>query len=124
MAGLKEAFRNAAAAAFAAADDVKEEVVLRVKASSNPSYTPSSDTISDSYTDYTVNAIPSGYDSREVNGRTILDTDEKIKILVADITNITPKRTDQIVRDSVVWEIENVHKDPADAVWTLQVRKP
>lgn len=124
MAGLKEAFKNAAAAAFAAADDVKEEVTLRVKASANPAYNPTTDSVTDTYTDYDVNAIPSGYDSREVNNQTILDTDEKVKILVDDISNVTPKRNDQVVRDSVTWEVIHVHKDPADAVWTLQIRKP
>lgn len=124
MAGLKEAFKNAAAAAFAAAGDVKEEVTLRIKASSNPTYNPTTDSITDSYTDYTVNIIPSGYDSREINNQTILDTDEKAKILVDDIANITPKRNDQVVRNSVVWEIVSTHKDPADAVWTLQIRRP
>jgi hypothetical protein len=123
MPGLKEAFRNAAAAAFAAADDIKESAVLRSKTNSNPEYDPATDTVSDAYTDYTVNIIPSGYNSREVDGQTILATDEKAKILVADLT-VDPKRNDQLVRDSVVWEVENVHKDPADAVWTLQIRRP
>jgi hypothetical protein len=123
MAGLKEAFKSAAAAAFAAADDVKESVTLRSKASSNPTYNPTTDAVTDSYTDYTVNIIPSGYDSREINNQTILDTDEKVKILVADLS-ITPKRNDQVIRNSVTWEVVSVHKDPADAVWTLQIRRP
>jgi hypothetical protein len=123
MPGLKEAFKNAAAAAFAAADDVKESVVLRSKASSNPTYNPTTDAVTDSYTDYTVNSIPSGYDTREINNQTILDTDEKVKILVADLS-VTPKRNDLVVRDSVIWEVISVHKDPADAVWTLQIRRP
>jgi hypothetical protein len=123
MAGLKEAFRNAAAAAFAAADDIKEVAVLRSKTNSNPNYDPVTDTVSDAYTDYTVDILPSGYNSREVDGQTVLITDEKAKILVTDIS-VDPKRNDQIVRDSVKWEIINVHKDAADAVWTLQIRRP
>jgi hypothetical protein len=123
--GIKEAFKAAAEAAFDAAGNVKESVVLRSKASSNPSYNPTSDSITDSYTDYTVNALPSGYNSREVNGDTILDTDEKLQILVEDLENVTPKRNDLVLRgDSVRWEVIHVHKDAADALWTLQVRKP
>lgn len=124
MAGLQEAFQKAAAAAFTAAGNVKESVTVRIKSSSNPAYNPSTDSVTDSYTDYTVNALPSGYDTKEIDGRTILNTDEKLMILVEDLPSITPKRNDQIIRDSVTWEIESVHKDPADALWTLQIRKP
>jgi hypothetical protein len=123
MAGLKEAFQKAAEAAFAAAGNVKETVTLRNKINSNPTYNPTTDVISDSYQDYPVAAIASGYDSREINNTTILDTDEKIKILVSSLS-VDPKRNDQIIRDSVKWEIKNVHKDPANAIWTLQIRRP
>jgi hypothetical protein len=123
MPGLQEAFRNAAAAAFAAVGDIKEMAVFRSKTNSNPVFDPATDTISDAYSDQSVNIVPSGYDSREVDGQTVLITDEKAKILVADLT-VDPKRNDQIVRNSVVWEVINIHKDPANAVWTLQIRRP
>lgn len=123
MPGLQEAFKNAAAAAFAAAGDTKESVILRSKTNANPTYDPVTDTVSDAYTSYTVDSVPSGYNSHEADGQTVLITDEKIKILVDDLA-VDPKMNDLLVRDSVVWEIINVHKDPANAVWTLQVRRP
>ena len=123
MAGLQEAFRNAAAAAFAAVGDIKETAIFRSKTNANPVFNPTTDTISDAYSDYSVNIVPSGYNSKEADGHTVLITDEKAKILVDDLS-VDPKRNDQLVRNSVVWEVVNIHKDPADAVWTLQIRRP
>jgi hypothetical protein len=123
MAGLQEAFRSAAAAAFSAAGDIKESATFRSKTNMNPVYDPVTDTETQSYTDYSTSMVPSGYDSREIDGINILDTDERVKILVEELTPI-PKRNDQIIRSSIKWEIINIHKDPANAVWTLQIRKP
>lgn len=123
MAGLQEAFQAAAAAAFSAAGNVKETVTLRKKTDASPVYDPVTDIITDPHTDYSVSAIPSGYDSNEVDGVVILDTDEKLKILVSALA-VSPAKGDLIFRSSVRWEIIGIHKDPADAVWTLQIRRP
>lgn len=121
--GLKEAFKAAAQTAFTAASNVKKTVTYRSKSSTNPTYTPSSATVSDSYSEYSIQVICEDYNSREIDNQTVLSTDLKVLIPV-DNVNFTPKINDTIVIDDIVWEIIGIHKDPADALYTFHSRKP
>ena len=134
--GLKEAFQQAAKAAFAAAGTIKEEVTLRCYSGKNSTYTPSTNTISNPYRQHrNIQMIFTDYNIKEVDGQTVLATDIKAKCLVNDLDDIpaTPKMNDEIIRieydsdknpSDVVWNIINLGKDAADAVWTFQIRRP
>jgi hypothetical protein len=126
--GMKEAFKAAAQTAFSAAGNVKKSVTYRSKSNKNPTYTPSTNTVTDRYTDYTVNMIFESYISREIDNRTVLATDQKALIPVDNLTP-TPKINDEVIVDKgetteVNWDIVHIHKDPADALYTFQIRKP
>lgn len=132
-AGLKEAFKKAAAAAFQAAGNVKETISYRSKQDDNPTFNPSTNVVSDPYTLYeNLEVILTQYSVREVDGDSIQLTDLKCMLLCDDIEFI-PKAHDVIVRiethndgssKDVVWEILTLQKDAADAVWTFQLRRP
>ena len=122
--GLKNAFQKAAIAAFNAAGDIKTSITYRSKTNSNPSFNPSTGVITDPYTDYTdIKFIFLKYESREIDGKSILKNDMKGIIPVLNLTP-TPKRDDQIILNSVLWNVIAYEKDPADALWEIQFRKP
>jgi len=122
--GLKEAFQNAAVAAFNAAGNIKTSVTYRSKTNINPSFEPSTGTITDSYTDYTdVEFIFLKYEVKEIDGKSILRNDRKAIIPVTNLTP-TPKRDDIILLSSIPWNVVEFNTDPADALWEFQLRKP
>ena len=131
--GLKAAFKQAAAAAFNAAGNVKESVTIRSKQQDNTAFNPTTNTVTDPYDIYeNIDMILTNYMQQEVDGDSILTTDLKAMCLVDDLDFI-PKMQDVVVREEVhndgsysyvVWEIIFVKKDAADAVWTFQLRRP
>lgn len=125
MPSLKGAFRKGALAAFNAAGDIKETVTYRSKANRNPTYTPSSNTVSDSYSDYDVLMVFGSFKSREIDGQTVLSTDQWGMCRYEELydSGITPKINDTIVRSSTTWEIIDI-MNLADVVYKFHLRKP
>jgi len=123
MADLQQAFKKAAQTAFNAVGTVKNTVTYRSKTNKNPTYTPGTNAVSDAYTDYEIDIVREDYRSREIDNRLVLVTDIKAIIPVDNMT-VTPKINDVIVIDEVTWEVVDIHKDPADALYTFQLRRP
>lgn len=120
---MKAAFQKAAEKAFAAAGDLRTTVTYRSKNSGSATYTPSTGAVSDSYSSYTIKVILADYTITERDGKTVLSTDRKAIIPVSKLTP-TPKTNDIIVIDDVSWDVVGYKKDPADALYTIQIRKP
>lgn len=118
--GLKEAFKAAVQTAFNAVGNVKISIVY----TSNPpsSYDPSTGVTTPNTTDYSMtNVIREDYEAEEIDGLAIQTNDVKLLIPVDDLTPI-PQIDDYVTMDSKQWNVVNKHKDPADALWTLQIR--
>jgi len=132
---IKDAFKKAAAAVFTAAGDIKEPITFRSKQNSNPTYTPSSNTVTDPYRDYqNIDMIFTRYSKEEINDQTILNTDVKAQCLYDDIVDFfIPKISDTVIRteknndgseSEIQWDVVHTFKDAANAVWTFQLRRP
>lgn len=128
--GMKGAFKAAARAAFAAAGDIVTTVTYI--SNNGSSYDTSTGSVTPSTTSYTgIDAIPDSYSTREITNqpdisrsgnRAILPDDKKLYILVDDLTP-TPKENDTVILSSENWTVIGKYKDPADALWQLQIRK-
>lgn len=124
--GLKEAFKKAAVAAFTAAGDLKEDVIYRSKTTGSAAYTPGTGVVADPYTDYSVEMLFTNYKTEQIDGKAIMPTDEMGMIPVDNITPV-PKLNDLIVRtdvngDEYTCEVQGNEKDPAQALYVIQVR--
>jgi len=80
--GLQDAFKKAAIAAFTAADDLVTSVSYRSKTAASATYDPTTGAVTSAYTDYTVSMIFARYENKQIDGNTILTTDEKALIPV------------------------------------------
>lgn len=129
--GIREAFAKAALAAYNAAGDTKESVILRSKDSRNPSYNTSTGAVTDSYVDYPVEMLITGFNENEKNNSAIVPGMVKAQI-PPSMLKVAPKINDQVIRktddpameDTEVWEIVYKHKDPAHALWTFHLKRP
>jgi hypothetical protein len=122
--GMRDAFKNAAQAAFIAAGDIREDVVYRSKTNASSSYNPVTGLVTDAYTDHSVKMIINFSESKQNDGRAILALDCDCMIPVDNLTP-TPILHDQILRnsDTEIWDIIWFKTDPAKALWTFQIRK-
>jgi hypothetical protein len=118
--GLKEAFQKAAITAFNAAGNVKVSAVY--SRNPDPTYNTSTGVVTEDPTEYSVNAIRDEYKFDDVDGVNIKPEDIKLLILNSELS-IIPKEKDFITISSTRWNVVNWNIDPADAVWTIQVRK-
>jgi len=125
--GLKEAFKKAAVAAFNAAGNLKEDVTYRSKTSGSAAYTPSTGTVADPYTDYSVEMLFTEFEQTQIDGQVILPTDEMAMIPVDNLTPV-PKLNDLIVRvdengSNYTCEVQGPYqKDAARALYVLHTR--
>jgi len=118
--GLKEAFQKAAAAAFNAAGNVK--IAITYSSVPNPTYVPATGVVTEAETDYSVNAIREEYKSKEIDNVNIKPKDIKFLILYEDLTIILSTK-DYVTIGATRWNVVDWEIDPADALWTIQVRQ-
>jgi len=119
--GLKEAFKAAVQTAFNAAGNVK--ISITYTSNPPPVYDPSTGVATPNTTDYSLtNVIREDYEAMEIDGLAIQENDAKLLIPVDDLTP-NPKIDDYVTMDSQQWNVVNKYKDPADALWTLQIRQ-
>jgi len=87
-------------------------------------YSPSAGEVSESInsTQSSVYVIFTGYKIKDVDGSMIHINDQKAIIPTLDLTAV-PSDLDYLTVGSVRWDVQNVKTDPANATWTLQVRK-
>lgn len=120
---LQSAFKAAAQTAFTVADSVLETVTYRSKTNASADYDPVDGEVdTDAYTAYSVKMLIDQNTQRQIDGQAILAHDDFLLIPVDNLTP-TPKLHDQIIRDSEVWDIVYFETDPAQALWTFQVRR-
>ena len=120
--GLQEVFKAAAQMAFEVSGNIKTSVTY-THVTANASYNPATGAVSTSATNYTVSVIFDEYESEDVDGVTILNTDQIAMIPVENLP-IIPSNHDYMEADSKRWNVVNKKVDPANALWILQTRKP
>ena len=121
--GMQEAFKKAAQTAFVVAGNIKETVSYRSKTNASATYDPTEGTVTDAYTDYSVSMIINKARSTQNDNRVILENDDEAMIPVDNLTP-TPKLHDVIIRNTTeVWDIVWFRTDPAQALWTFQLRR-
>jgi len=121
--GMREAFKKAAQTAFVAAGNIKESVSYRSKTGASATYDPVEGEVTDAYTDYSVSMIINKSRATQKDNRVIFENDDDAMIPVDNLTP-TPKLHDQIIRNTTeVWDIVWFKTDPAQALWTFQIRK-
>lgn len=119
---LKAALASAAAAAFAAADDIPDAVLLRrtIPGIYNPA---TGKTGPATVTDYPAQAVMGSYKQNEINGTSILTTDRRATLRQAEVAAAgTVITSDKLVLAGVAKTIVNVQQDAAGVLWVLQVR--
>lgn len=89
----------------------------------NPTYDPTTRTVTSSTTDYSVNMLLSNYHQTEVDNVSIMGTDRKASIPQNDLTP-TPNLKCTVTINDIVHEIIDIGKDVADTLWIFQLRKP
>ena len=110
---------NAVATGFALTNAPQDIVVRRTVPGG---YDPATgQTTPASSTDYACTAIVTGYDQRDIDGSTILATDQRVVIQQAELS-VTPTTSDKAVIGGRVLEIVNVGSDAVGATWRIQVR--
>ena len=118
--GLKEAFQKAAEAAFNAAGNVKTSIVY--SSNPNPVYNTGTGVVTESATNYTVNAIREDYKFNDVDNINIKPEDIKLLVLYSELSILLAEK-DYVTMNATRWNVVNWQLDPADAVWTIQVRQ-
>jgi len=123
--GLRDTISKATQTAFVATGDIPVDVVYYQPASSV--YDVSSGTASAGVSTYLFSMIFTSFKSREIDGEHILATDQKGLAAQANVSTI-PQADDwlMVVENgvSVRYDVVAKGKDPADAHWALQLRKP
>jgi hypothetical protein len=124
--GLRDTVKAAVATAFTAAGDIPETATYRRYHSQDPAYQPQEGYVFRPKTDYSLQMIFTRFKEKEVDNKAVLMTDMKCIIQAASFTDesITPKLTDQIIKDSEIWEMENLYLDPTESVYIFQLRRP
>jgi hypothetical protein len=121
--GLRSTLAKAVGSAFIAVGDIAESGTYRRTASV---YNTSTGTNVITNTDYIIDKVVwTKFDNFEIDRISILGSDVKVLFQTSKLS-ITPNiATDQMVRaDGKIYNILRVSKDPAGAVYTLQLRSP
>ena len=121
--GLKETIQSAVNKGFGSLSTMRETVILK-SSNDNPTYSPTAQTISFDEDDVEVVGLFARYNIREIDGQVVKRFDQKFIAPQANFGGVSPQSIDRLIRaDGTEWSIINVSKDPADAVWVLQVRQ-
>ena len=119
--GLKATIQNAVASALGGLDDMYEDAIYIMTTSV---YNPATSENVKQDLGVEVKGVKVNYARREVDG-TVIQADD-FKFLIPNkwlVANVVPKTTHSIKINQVQYSIVNFVLDPADAVWTFQVRK-
>ena len=121
--GLADIVQNMAQAAFNIIGDIPKACTYTSKGT--PTYNPATGAYTSTDTTYSgLKFLFEDYAVMEIDDQNILSTDMKATIPQLNLTP-TPKKQDTITdADSVAWDVVGIGKDPADALWVFQVRKP
>ncbi len=121
--GLRSAIQAAAQAAINATGDVA--VSANYLSFTSATYNASAGTNVATYSTVAgVKIIIDVFTLKEMDGELVRPADKKALIPGQALGSVTPAENDQVVYDSVTWNVKEVMGDPADALWTLLIRKP
>jgi hypothetical protein len=120
--GLQDTFKTAAQTIVAAAGDIAVSTVY--EAISSTTYNASAGTNAAVYSSVAgVSVIFDVFKLKQIDGDNIRAEDKMALIPAKSISTVTPSTDDRITQSGVVWRVLNVETDPAEALWTLHVRK-
>jgi hypothetical protein len=114
-------FAQSAADIFAAFGDVPVDVLLTKLVSTE--YDPTTGTVESANDEYEGQGFVIEYDQHEVDGETVRTGDVKCILRQAEFTE-APTPSDRVTIAERIYEVINIGKDPADALWILQLRSP
>lgn len=118
--GLQDVAKNATAAGFQAAGDIKRTVTL-VEVTGT-SYDPDTGTTTETTNTYSVTGFLGGYSAYEIANNIAQAEDKRLKIQQADVS-IEPSVIDRVEIDGVEHQIVRWSQDTARTIYTLQLRK-
>jgi len=121
--GIGTTVQTAVQAAFDILDDMLTTVTYRSKSSGSATYNTTTGAVSESYTSYSVAGLLVRYQSQEIDNVVIQPTDQKLLVPALDLA-VVPKLNDVVVIGSVNWQVMNFSKDPAAAMYIIQIRLP
>jgi len=123
--GLRETMSKAAQTAFTAAGDIPVATTYYQRGSTV--YDASTGTVSAGVNTYLFSMIFAAFKSNEIDNEHILATDQKGLVPQANFSTIPAVGDYLFIVESgasVRYDVQGFKKDPADALWTLQLRKP
>ena len=120
---LKGIVQSAVSTAFTVVDTMT--AVVHVTHYYDDGYDTTTRQRTQSATHYTVDAILTNYNEREIDGISIMPEDVRVVIKATDVPEIRP---DDVMRWQSGNKVKtfatvNVMRDPAEAVWQCQVRQ-
>lgn len=121
--GLKETFQNAAEAIITGFGNVANTSLAYHSLGTYAYNATTGGQTESGGTDITIIAIYDEIESEELQDRPIKMTDRKLLVANNDIS-VTPKVSDYVTISSVNWNVIDLATDPAEALYTLFVRKP
>jgi hypothetical protein len=128
--GMREEFQAELAEAFDDPDGLADAVKpVEGSRKSTPVYDPSTGTTTGGTITYTGRGVFGSYLAQEIDGSLIQTTDEKLLILQSELfVSVdgapTPTPAEPKIGDTVGGKrVLNVSQDPAEATWTVQLRK-
>jgi len=119
--GLKEVFQNVAEVCVDAFDNIGNSLSYHSLGTYAYNATTGGQTESGG-TDITITAIPDEIKSEEIQDRAIKKTDRKLLVANNDIS-VTPKVGDYVTISSEQWNVIDYLTDPAEALYTMYIRK-
>lgn len=120
---LRDAIKGAAKAAVDAVGDVA--VSTNYEAFASTTYNASAGTNTPVYsTTAGVKVVFDEFRLEQIDGQNVKPEDKMALVPAKSISAVTPKTNDRIVENGATWNVQDVRNDPAEALWTLHVRRP
>jgi len=120
--GLRDALLSAVSSAITATGDIAEELTYIVK--TNAKYDIYSGKKEATETQYTLKAIVTvGAEKSKVGEIATGNTGELSVLFASKGLTFTPKTNDIIIRDSERYTVNKIDTDPANASYTLTIRR-
>ena len=120
--GLKEVFQNAAETIINGFGNVANTALAYHSLGTYAYNATTGGQTESGGTDITITAIYDEIQSKEIQDRDIKATDRKLLVANNDIS-VTPKVGDYVTISSVQWNLVDYLTDPAEALYTIFIRK-
>lgn len=118
---LRALVQDVVSGAFPALGDLPESVIYSSKPTSTVNPTTGQVTVAS--LNYAVSLVLVKYRREEIDGESVRPEDMK-GLLPAKDLGFTPGLNDTITRNGKVWAVQRIALDPAESLYTLQLRLP